>query len=67
MLADSGVVMVAIVMNMEQVMQRFSINKSARKSGVLFIGQGEGDARMVNLQLKGQPLKKVKSLFTSEG
>ena len=73
LLADSWLVMVAMVMRLEQVTQRFGINISARKSEVLFIGRGEGDVRMEDLQLRGQPMKKVEeftylgSVVTSDG
>ena len=73
LLADSWLVMVAMVMRMEQVTQRFGINISARKSEVLFIGRGEGDVRMEDLQLRGQPMKRVEeftylgSIITSDG
>ena len=53
LLADSWVVMVAMVMKMEQVTQRFGINISARKSEVLFIGRDEGDIRIEDLELRG--------------
>ena len=73
LLADSWLVMVAMVMRMERVTQRFGINISARKSEVLFIGRGEGDVRMEDLQLRGQPMKRVEeftylgSIITSDG
>lgn len=50
LLDDSWFVMVAMVMRMEQVTQRFCINISARKSEILFITQGEGNVRSEDIQ-----------------
>ena len=73
LLADSWMVMVSMVMKMEQVTQRFGINISARKSEVLFIGRDEGDIRMEDIELRGQPMKQVNeftylgSVISSDG
>ena len=73
LLADSWLVMVAMVMRMEQVTQRFGINISAKKNEVLFIGHGEAEVRIEDLQLRGQPMKQAEqftylgSVITSDG
>ena len=73
LLADTWVVMVAMVMRMEQVTQRFGINVSAKKSEILYIGRGEGDVRIEDMELRGQRMKQVEefvylgSVFTSDG
>ena len=66
-------VLVAMVMRMEQVTQRFGINISAKKSEVMYIGRGEGDVRTEDMVLRGQRMKQVEefaylgSVFTSDG
>ena len=73
LLADSWLVVVAMVIRMERVTQTFRINISAQKSEVMFIGRGEGDVSIEDLQLRAQPMKKVKeftylgTIITSEG
>ena len=73
LLADSWLVMVSMVMRMEEVTQRFGINISAKKSEVLYIGRGEGDVRIEDMELRGQRMKQVEefvylgSVFTSDG
>ena len=73
LLADTWVVMVGMVMRMEEVTQRFGINISAKKSEILYIGRGEGDVRMEDMELREQRMKQVEefvylgSVFTSDG
>ena len=73
LLADSWLVMVAMVLRMEEVTQRFGINISARKSELLYIGRDEGDVRVEDISLRGQMMKKVGeftylgSVITSDG
>ena len=53
--------------------QRFGINISAKKSEILYIGRGEGDVRIEDVQLRGQRMKQAEefvylgSVFTSDG
>ena len=58
--------MAALVMKMELVTPRFSINISAKMREILYIGSGENDARVEDVQLKGQAMKTVKE-FTYLG
>ena len=73
LLADTWVVMVGMVMRMEEVTQRFGINISAKRSEILYIGRGEGDVRMEDMELREQRMKQVEefvylgSVFTSDG
>ena len=73
LLADTWVVMASMVMRMEQVTQKFGINISAKKSEILYIGRGEGDVRIEDVQLRGQRMKQAEefvylgSVFTSDG
>ena len=53
LLADSWLVMVAMVLKMEEVTQKFGINISARKSELLYIGRGEGNVRVEDISLRG--------------
>ena len=72
LIADTWLVLVAMVMRMEQVTQRFGINISAKKSEVMYIGRGEGDVRTEDMVLRGQRMKQVEefaylgSVFTSD-
>ena len=59
LLADSWMVMAALVMKMEQVTQRFGINISAKKSEILYIGRGDSDVRVEDVRLRGQAMKAV--------
>ena len=73
LIADTCLVLVAMVMRMEQVTQRFGINISAKKSEVMYIGRGEGDVRIQDMVLRGQRMKQVEefahlgSVLTSDG
>ena len=53
LLADSWMVMAALVMKMEQVTHRSGISISAKKSEILDIGRGKSDVRFEDLQLRG--------------
>ena len=72
LLADTWVVMVGMVMKMEEVTQRFGINVSVKKSEVLYIGRGEGNVRIEDLEIRGQRIKQAEefvnlgSVFTSD-
>ena len=66
LLADSWMVMAALVMKMEEVTQRFGINISAKKSEILYIGRGVSDVRVEDVQLRGQAMKTVEE-FTYLG
>ena len=59
LIADTCLVLVAMVMRMEQVTQRFGINISAKKSEVMYIGSGKGDVRTEDMVLRGQRMKQV--------
>ena len=59
LLADSWMVMAALVMKMETVTQRFGINISAKKSECLYVGSSESDVRVEDVQLRGQTMKTV--------
>ena len=73
LLADSWLVMVAMVMKMEEVTQSFGINISARKSELLYIGRDEGNVRVEDISLRGQMMRQVEeftylgSVITSDG
>ena len=45
--------MVALVVKMEQLTQRFGINISAKKSEILHIGRGASDIKVEDVQLRG--------------
>ena len=66
LLADSWMVLVGMVMRMELVTQKFGINISARKSEMLYVGRGQGNVRVEDLQLRGQTMKQVEE-FTYLG
>ena len=50
LLEVSWFVMVTVIMRMEQVTKRFGINKRERKSEISFIGRGEGNVRIEDIQ-----------------
>ena len=66
LLADSWIVMAALVKKMKQVMQRFGIRIGAEKSVILYIGRGEIDVRVEDVRPRGQAMRAV-DVFTYLG
>ena len=66
-------VMVGVLMQMEEVNHGFGLNISAKKSEIWYIGKGEGDVRMTDIELQGQRMIQIEelvylgSVFTNDG
>ena len=66
-------VLVVMVMRMEVVTQRFGINISAKKSGVMYVDRGSVNVRMEDVNLRRETIRKLSeftylgSVVTSDG
>ena len=52
LMVDTWMVLTGMVMSMEKVTQRFSINIGANKCEILYIGRREGNVRLEDPQLR---------------
>ena len=73
LMADTWLVLAALVMKMEEVTQRVGINISQKKSEVMVIGREQEQLRTENVELRGERLKQTEeyiylgSAITSDG
>jgi len=73
LMADTWLVLAALVVKMEEVTQRVGINISQKKSEVMVIGREQEQLRTENVELRGERLKQTEeyiylgSAITSDG